>query len=259
MHGFEDCAAVGSYHRQAYIDVVYPNGGQEAGVASDLAIGDPGAADVSCGIVETWVGRAFLADIPVKNFGVEGGGLVDVLRGNFEIAEARAGKQGDTVGGLHDCCAPLGGADVAGVVGKEPMVAGEVFGGVLEFAVFGLVEFFDNFCASGFGALIVGFYIFDEDGEALSVRAQLGGSAAACEGLLEHDPGVAQMELSAGGRVAVMVVLDETERFGEPGGGLGDVWIDDVRENGVWRHGAIFDHRNSLRGNWVAWKRPLEW
>ena len=82
---------MGGDHREADVNVVYPDGGQEAGAASYLAIGDPGAADVSSGVVEAWIGRAFLADIPLKNFCVEGGGLVDVLRGNFEVAEARAG------------------------------------------------------------------------------------------------------------------------------------------------------------------------
>jgi len=171
---------VGGYHCQAHIDVVHPDGGQEAGVAGDFAVGDPGAADVSSGVVEAWVGGAFLADVPIENLCVEGGGLVDVLRGNFEVAEAGAGKQGEAVGGLRDCGAPLGGADVAGVAGEEPVVAREIFGGVLEFAVGGFMEVFDDFCASGFGALEVGFEIFDEDGEALGVCAELGGSAAAC-------------------------------------------------------------------------------
>ena len=55
LHWFEDCAAVSGYHRQADINVVYPDGGQEAGVAGDLAVGDPGAADVAGGVVETWM------------------------------------------------------------------------------------------------------------------------------------------------------------------------------------------------------------
>jgi hypothetical protein len=99
LHRFEDRAAVGRYHRQADINVVYPDGGQEAGVARDLPVGDPGAADVAGGVVETWLGRAFQADIPSENLGVESGGLLDILRGNFKIAEARAGKKRDAVGG----------------------------------------------------------------------------------------------------------------------------------------------------------------
>ena len=248
LHWFEDRAAVGGYHRQGDVNVVYPDGGQEAGVAGDLAVGDPGAADVAGGVVETWMGRAFLADIPAENFGLESGAVVNVLRGNFAVAEARAGKKGEAIGGLSDSGAPLGGADVAGVAREEPVVAGEILGGVLEFAVFGLVEVFDDFCVGGSGAFEVGSESFDENGEALGVGAQLGGGAAAVSDLRDHDSGVAQVELGAVGGVAVAVMLGKTEYFGEPGDGLGDVRIDDVRENRVGRNGAIFDHRKRLWG-----------
>ena len=80
-------------------------------------------------------------------------------------------------------------------------------------------------------------------------------SAAAYTDLHDHDPGVAEVELGAGGWIAVVVVLGETKYFGEPSDGLGDIGIDDVREDGVWRNGAIFDHRNHLRK--MVW--PLEW
>jgi len=87
--------------------------------------------------------------------------------------------------------------------------------------------------------------------------AQLDGSGAGpARALREHDPGVAKVELGAGGWIAVMVVLRENRiLLASPGGGLGDIWIDDVGEDGVWRHGAIFDHRNHLRK--MVW--PLEW
>jgi hypothetical protein len=54
---------------------------------------------------------------------------------------------------------------------EEPMMAREIFSGVLEFAVFGFVEVFDDFRAGGFGPLVVILEIFDEDGEALGVGA----------------------------------------------------------------------------------------
>jgi hypothetical protein len=151
--------------------------------------------------------------------------------------------------GMREGGAPIGGVGVAGVAGEEPVVAGEILGGVLEFAVGSFVEFFDDFCAGGFGALVVIFKIFDEDGEALGVGAELGGSAAAGEGLLEHDPGVAEMELGAGGRVAVVIVQGEAENFGEPGDGLRNVGVDEVGEDGIWRNGAILNHGSSFGNN----------
>ena len=128
------------------------------------------------GVVEAGAGRVRLTDIPVKNFCVECRGLVEVLRGNFEVAESRARKHSEAIGGSRDSGAPVAGADVAGVAGEEPAMAGEIFHAVLEFAVFRFVEFFDNFCAGGFCALVVRFDIFDENGEALSGCAQSCGS-----------------------------------------------------------------------------------
>lgn len=114
---------------------------------------------------------------------------------------------------VRDDGAPVGGVDVADMAGKEPVVAGEILGGVLEFAVGSFVEFLDNFGAGGFDLLIVTFEVLDEDGEALGVGAELGWSSAAGKGLLEHNPGVAEMELGTIRWVAIVIVLGEAESF----------------------------------------------
>jgi len=148
---------------------------------------------------------------------------------------------------MRDGGAPVGGVDVAGVAGEEPVVAGEIFHAVLEFAVLRFVEFFDNSCAGEFCALVVRLEIFDEDGEALGAGAEPCGSVASFSGAVDHDPGVAQMELGAIRWVAIVVVEGEAESFGEPGDGFGYVRVDDVGEDGVWRDGAIVDHGKHLR------------
>jgi hypothetical protein len=66
------------------------------------------------------------------------------------VAEARAGKHGEAVGGLRDHRAPLGRADVTGMAREEPVMPGKIFHSVLEFPVCGFVEFFDDFCTGGF-------------------------------------------------------------------------------------------------------------
>jgi len=115
----------------------------------------------------------------------------------------------------------------------------------LAFAVVGEVERLDDGGAFALGVGEMGVDIGDEDGEALGGGAELGGSGAAGAGAAEHDPGVAEVHLGAGGAAviaSVAIVLEEAEGAGEPVDGLGDVFVDDVREEDVGGDGGVGDH-----------------
>lgn len=86
--------------------------------------------------------------------------------------------------------------------------------------------------------------VFDEDGEALRSAAELRWGFAVCARAFKHDPGIAEMHLCAARcfRVAVAVVLGESEYLCEPGDRFGDVLINDVRQHNICRHGAVLDH-----------------
>jgi hypothetical protein len=76
----------------------------------------------------------------------------------------------------------------------------------------------------------------------LRAIAEFRRAASARVGLVHHDPGIANVKLCPTNWVAVTIVFDETKCFGEPGNGGGKILILDVRQDGVWRHGAILKH-----------------
>jgi hypothetical protein len=242
----DDFGAVGCGERKSGGDIVNPDVGEEARFSCGIASGDPSAADVAGGVVEAGTIGIAMADIPGKDFFVECGGLVDIEGRNFEIAEARAAQEGDARGGPGNGGAPIGGTEILKVLGEKPVMAFEIRDAILAFAIDGDIEIFDDSGAGGFGVLKMGIDIVDEDGEGLRAEAELGGTLRARARLLEHDPGVAEMNLSAAGWIAVAVMLDETKGFGDPGDGSGEILIHDVGQKSVWRHRAIFKHGDSL-------------
>ena len=128
------------------------------------------------------------------------------------------------------------------MAGKEPVVAVEVEGGVLELAVDGLMEVFDECYAGGPGALEVGFDIIEKNCEALGCVAELRRALKAGLRPIDHDDGAAEVELGSADGVAVTVVLGESEVGGEPGDGGEEVAVDDVRQNRVDRNRAVVLH-----------------
>ena len=59
--------------------------------------------------------------------------------------------------------APVGGGQVAGVLGEDPAVVVTVEGSVLAFAVGGFVEVFPDDGLLALGLVVVGFDVGDED------------------------------------------------------------------------------------------------
>src|SRR4029077_17453745 len=58
-----DCSAVGCYLGERGVDIVDPDVGQQCRLAADFAAGDPSAADVAGGIIETRARCVTVADI----------------------------------------------------------------------------------------------------------------------------------------------------------------------------------------------------
>ena len=135
-----DCSALGCYLGERGVDIVDPDVGQQCRLAADFAAGDPSAADVAGGIIETRARCVTVTDIPAEYIFIEGSRLPRVDRGNFQVTDARAAQQLKAECGLRNRGAPLIGANVASVARKEPVVAIKVFNSVLAFAVFRDVE-----------------------------------------------------------------------------------------------------------------------
>ena len=116
--------------------------------------------------------------------------------------------------------------------------------------------------AFGFGVVVVGFDVFDEDGEVLGSEASLcgaGASARACD----HDVRVAKVHLGAAG-LAVAEVLGEAEDAGEPRDGGCNVLIDDVGEDRIGGDGTIRYHAGILPDKLIVsisgwWGRAFVW
>src|SRR6516225_8580791 len=87
-------------------------------------------------------------------------------------------------------CPPLLGTQIAGMSGKKPMMALEVFGSVLQLAVYGFMKRFDNLRSRRLCSCEVRFDFLDEHGEALRPLAELFWSVMAGRPLFEHDPRV---------------------------------------------------------------------
>src|SRR6185437_9944283 len=105
----------------------------------------------------------------------------------------------------------------------------EVLNSVLPFAIFGHVEILHNLGTGRYRSLEVRIDIVNEDGQALSPRAELRGYRTPRPRAFEHDPGAAEIHLRALGRIAVAVVLSKSEGFRQPCDRIGDVSIDNVR------------------------------
>ena len=130
--------------------------------------------------------------------------------------------------------------------GEEPVVTIQVFYAVLPFSVDGFVEILDDLCACRFCCVEVRIDILDEDGQALRFAAQLRWRLRVRTRAHEHDPCITEMHLRATDRFSVTIVLRESEYLREPGDSFRNVLIDDVRQHGICRHGAIVRHAQSV-------------
>src|ERR1700730_4467507 len=121
--------------------------------------------------------------------------------------------------------APFRGVYVAGVLCEQPVVAVEVRGSVLPLAILRDVQFFDDFHADGFCAVIMRVQVVNEDRQALRPGAEKRGSRSALAHSTDHHPGLAEMHLRAlrlAGR-PVAVVLHEPESLAEPSSRLANI------------------------------------
>src|ERR1700722_17800483 len=125
------------------------------------------------------------------------------------------------------------------------MMAIKVDDTILMFTIDGLVQLLDNPGACRFHFAVVRVHVVHENCQALCAVPELRWARRAWLRGLDHDPSVAEMHLRATNwpvRLAVTVVLDETERLAQPIDCRDNVLIEDVREHRVDRDGTIL-HR----------------
>jgi hypothetical protein len=104
------------------------------------------------------------------------------------------------------------------------MVAIEILGTVLEFAIDSLVEILQDLGTRRFRPLEVRIDMVDKQSQALRSVAEFCRTRAALSRPYQHDPGVAEMHLRAASRIAIAVVLGKTEGFAEPGNSFVNVF-----------------------------------
>jgi len=123
-------------------------------------------------------------------------------------------------------------------------MAVEILYSVLAFPIDGFVQVFDDFGASSFRPREVGIYVGHEDGQALRCRAELCRASSAWTSARQHEIDIAKAHLGAAGlgRIAVAVVLGESEDSGEPIDCRNNITIGDVGQDGVDGNGAIGGH-----------------
>ncbi len=139
---------------------------------------------------------------------------------------------------------PFIGTQVSGVPGEEPTVAVEVLGCVLEFTIDGFVKILQDLGACRFCSLEMSINVINKHSQALSSIAELRRARSAWLRSPDHNPGIAEMHLRAADRcgVAIAVVFNEAEGFAQPSNRLGNILINDMRQNGVNRDGTILLH-----------------
>jgi len=122
----------------------------------------------------------------------------------------------------------------------------EVFDAVLALAVDGFVKLFPDGGALSERVPVVSVDVGNDDGEHLGVGANGGGGFAVFTRAGEHDDGIAEVDLDAADRVAVVEVFGETEDPAKPIAALGDVAVDEMRDNDVGGDRAVV-HADSMR------------
>ena len=82
-------------------------------------------------------------------------------------------------------------------------------------------------------------HIVDEYCERLRPHSRMRRTLSTFSRQAEHDPRVAKMHLRALNRIAIAIVLDESEYAGQPFDGRCNILINEVREDNIGRYGAI--------------------
>jgi hypothetical protein len=122
---------------------------------------------------------------------------------------------------------------------EEPVMAFDVFNPELAFPIHRDVYLFDDHCSGGLHAVELRIEVLHENGERLGAKPERLGTFLVAASGAHHDVGVAEMELCALDGIAVAIVLDKSEDAGEPGDGGRQIFIHDVRQNDIRRHGAV--------------------
>ena len=134
------------------------------------------------------------------------------------------------------------------VLGKQPAVTVKIGDAVLPFSIDGFVEVLPDDCAFAFCFLAMSSDVRNDNGEHLSaITKRRRALAATVTRAIQHDVGIAQIHLDAANRVAVAIVLRESEDACEPGTGLGQVAVHKMRKHGSGGHRAVIHDDTMMR------------
>jgi len=179
----------------------------------------------------------------VEFFAVDSGH--ELTPGNDTWNEENRQEAARDISSMSYLRSPFVGTQVSRVPGEEPMVPVEVLGCVLEFTIDGFVKILQDLGACRFCSLEMRINVINKHSQALSSIAELRRARSAWLRSMEHNPGITEMHLRAADRpggIAIAVVLDEPEGFAQPSNRLGNILINDMRQNGVNRDGTILLH-----------------
>ena len=130
---------------------------------------------------------------------------------------------------------------------EKPDVPLQIFHRVLPLTVTGLIQLFRNPRAERFCSCMMRVHVFYKHREGLRPAADLHRTCSIRSSALQHDPRVAQMKLSALGRVAITIMLSEPEGPDQPRDGFFDVVIDHMCQQRIDGNRTIVHHSFSLR------------
>jgi hypothetical protein len=122
------------------------------------------------------------------------------------------------------------------------VVALQIFDSILQLSIFSLMQIFHDVRAGCFCPGKVAFDIFDKYRQALRSVALQGGAGTSRTQEIDHDPGVAQVQLRALHWIAIVVMLDEAESRIQPLDGASQILVGEMGQHDVCRHRAISQH-----------------
>src|SRR6266436_4515021 len=163
-------------------------------------------------------------------------------RRNLHVTKSWPAQKGYPVRTFYNRSSPCIWAQVLRVPREQPMVPIEVLGRILEFSISSFVWLLLNFRARRLGSLKVSLHILNKNRQALRSIAKFRRAPATCPRLPKHDPCIPQMHLRPADRLAITVMLAESECSAQPGNGAGQVLIRNVRQYRIRRHRTILDH-----------------
>src|SRR5579863_9160544 len=148
---------------------------------------------------------------------------------------------------ILDCRPPGFRTHVPRMTGKQPEVPLPIAKSILQFAIHRFVKLFDEADPGRLGAGKVLLHVLHKDCQGLGAKAQFGGSSILAVGLVHLDAGASEVDLRAGERIAVAIILHEAKRAREPLDRYVQVLVGHVRQDGIGGDGSVPKHEDTIK------------